>query len=250
MTGAWLGKAIDLGASKILDFGCGDGIMDLGVALKQRPRAVIGVDIHDGFKYLSDTAKSQLGIEELPANLRFITMQPGQSLKSLGSVDAVFSWSVFEHVEKTLLLGVLANIFDVLPSGGIFFLQIEPLYYSPFGSHLSGLISEPWAHLLLSPEELMEEIDGKQLEQMSDDHKNKTFDVCSFDDFKVFLKREYKSLNGLTVSELLNYVAIAGFMVEEKKVHMMDLAPPPALLARHSSEDLRCNEIMLLLRRP
>ena len=249
--GAWLSQAVDVRASRILDFGCGDGIMALGVALKQRPRKIIGVDIHDSNKYLRETARAQIGIDRMPKNLRFVTVRPGQRLRwSVGAVNAVFSWSVFEHIDKALLPRILSGIYKLLPSGGTFFLQIEPLYYSPFGSHLSGLLTEPWAHLLLSPEELMEEIDRKQPEHMADDQKNRTFDVCSFDDFKTFLKREYKSLNGLTVSELLAYVANAGFVVEKKHLHMVDITPPAALFAKHSSDDLRCNEIMLLLRRP
>lgn len=246
----WLGKEIDLSASCIVDFGCGDGIMDLGLALKHQPKAVVGVDIHDAHKYLEKTAQDQLGIALLPSNLRFVTVAAGDSLRSIGPIDALFSWSVFEHVERHLLPAIFADAFNALAKGGVFFLQIEPLYYSPFGSHLSGLLSEPWAHLLLSNEELLEEIDQKQPEQMSDEHKNKTFELCTFNDFKEYLKREYRSLNRITSTELIKIVEGAGFVVDKKRLNTTDLMPPARLRDAHSEHDLRCTELMLLLRRP
>jgi len=246
----WLSSAIDVRNANIIDFGCGDGIMDLGLAIKYQPRSVVGVDIHNSHSYLADTAQSQLGIDELPKNLDFRILSPGQSLETLARpVDAVFSWSVFEHIEKNLLPTILADIYKVLPPRGVFFLQIEPLYYSPHGSHLSGLIKEPWAHLLLSPDELVRRIDSAEPDEMSDAHKNKTFDVCSFTDFKAYLKREYGTLNRVTADELMQLVKEAGFVIEKRHLHLMDLQPPPALLHQYSSQNLRCNEIMLLLRK-
>ena len=250
---SWLGEVIDLKKSSVVDFGCGDGIMDLGLALKHRPRSITGIDIHDAYKYLPETAKTQLGLQSLPPNLGFVTVEPGQALRSVPSVkqvDAIFSWSVFEHVEKPLLPGIFADLYAALPPGGVFFLQIEPLYYSPFGSHLSGLISEPWAHLRLSHDELVKQIEDKQPEQVGEEHKNKTFELCSFQDFKDYLKREYLSLNRVTAGELLSFATTAGFAVEKKRLNMVDLVPSADLLRAHSEDDLRCSEIMLLLRRP
>ncbi len=44
----------------------------------------------------------------------------------------------------------------VLAQDGILFIQIEPLYQSPFGSHLLRLIPEPWAHLKMSKDAYLE----------------------------------------------------------------------------------------------
>lgn len=56
---AWLRPEIDLQNAALLDFGCGDGITDLGVALKCRPRCMTGVDITSGYLYLADAAENQ-----------------------------------------------------------------------------------------------------------------------------------------------------------------------------------------------
>jgi SAM-dependent methyltransferase len=246
----WLSKEVHVPSSRILDFGCGDGIMDLGMAVRHGAKEVIGADIHDAFKYLPETAKAQIGTDALPKSLRFETISPGESLASKGVVDAVFSWSVFEHLDNALLPRVLGDIFAVLRKRGVFFLQIEPLYFSPHGSHLSAIISEPWAHLIDTPDALIARIDRTQPEHMSDEHKNKTFEVCSFTDFKEFLKREYSSLNKLTCSELVRYVEEAGFEIEKKILGTVSHVPPDALLNRYAKEDLITNEVKLMLRRP
>lgn len=243
----WLSEVVDMEKSRILDFGCGDGIMDLGMAVRHNAREVVGADLHDSNKYLADTARAQLGIE-LPANLQFKTMAPGTPLATL-KPDAIFSWSVFEHVDSPLLPAIFLDLYNALPRGGRFFLQIEPLYYSPFGAHLSSLITQPWVHLLNTEDQLRTIILDTRLEDMSDEHKNKTFEVCSFPDFKQFLIKEYDSLNKLKLSELLALVQGAGFEIEKKWTNMLDIQPPAALLAQHTAEDLLTNEVRLLLKK-
>ena len=132
----WLRPEIDLQNAVLLDFGCGDGITDLGVALKCRPRAMTGVDTTSKFAHLDGLAVSQLGLNRLPEYLSFRRIEEGHRLAGTMQVDAVFSWSTFEHIDRRFLPAIIADLFDLLPSGGLFFMQIEPLYYSPFGSHL------------------------------------------------------------------------------------------------------------------
>jgi SAM-dependent methyltransferase len=65
------------------------------------------------------------------------------------SVDFVASHSVFEHV--TDVRAVLCEVNRILKGGGLFFLTINPLYYSSWGSH--GTLKDhvtrlpPWEHL-------------------------------------------------------------------------------------------------------
>ncbi|WP_419606439.1 hypothetical protein, partial [Thiolapillus sp.] len=77
-----------------------------------------------------------------------------QVLAEHHAVDAVFSWSVFEHVPQSQIPVIFADLYNSLHKGGLFFLQIEPLYYSPWGSHLRRFIDVPWAHLLWPGEQL------------------------------------------------------------------------------------------------
>ena len=150
----WLSAEMEMAGASLLDFGCGDGITDLAIALKYRPKNVIGVDITSTFTNLDEIAARQIGLNRFPKNLSFQKIAPGQSLAHTLKVDAIFTWSAFEHIERPFLDMVVADLFDLLPQGGLFFLQIEPLYYSPFGSHLGRFIKQPWAHLLLDEETL------------------------------------------------------------------------------------------------
>ena len=63
------------------------------------------------------------------------------------AADAIYSWSVFEHIPREQIPGIMEDLYALLPAAGLFFLQIEPLYFSPFGSHLRRFIDTPWAHL-------------------------------------------------------------------------------------------------------
>ncbi len=50
------------------------------------------------------------------------------------------SWSTFEHVQRDQLAPIFRDLLHAcLRPGGYFFVQIEPLFYSPFGSHLRAM---------------------------------------------------------------------------------------------------------------
>jgi len=147
---SWLTPEIKLNQSRMLDFGCGDGITALGVALKAQPADLVGVDITRDFESINELSKSQLGLSGPPSNLRFQQITAGEPLR-FSKIDAIYSWSVFEHIDRRHLPGILASFRHALRPGGLVFIQIEPLYFSAFGSHLQRLVQEPWAPLSLSP---------------------------------------------------------------------------------------------------
>lgn len=234
----------------ILDFGCGDGIMSLGMRLRYPIDSLCGVDLHDSNRFLADTAMKQIDLQQLPSNFWFLTIDPNKTLfeTTTKKFDFAYSWSVFEHIEAEFLPKILGEIREVLNNQGIFFIQIEPLYYSPFGSHLGGVVKEPWAHLLLSEEDLRKKIFGFDLNSLDAEFKNKTFEVCSNEDFKKYLMREYKTLNKLTCNELVKLCEEAGFSVIECWKNQVDIEPPIQLLDKYEEEDLVTSEIRLLLR--
>ena|GEM_PF-2787055 len=179
----WLSAKMEMAGASLLDFGCGDGITDLAIALKYRPKNMIGVDITSTFTNLDEIAGRQIGLKRLPKNFSFQKIAPGQSLVHILKVDAIFTWSAFEHIERPFLDMVVANLFDLLPQGGLFFLQIEPLYYSPFGPHLGRFIKQPWAHLLLDEESLKRTVLGYSGDIPANE-KGYNFYVRTFDEYK------------------------------------------------------------------
>ncbi len=245
----WLGQAMPLERARVMDFGCGDGITGLGVALKHGPRQVLGIDVTQTFRRLSQVARAQIGLARLPYNLHFERISPGEPLAGRHSIDAIFSWSAFEHIERPYLVPVIADLFACLPSAGLFFLQIDPLYYSPFGSHLGRFVAQPWAHLLWDAERLSRavlEFEG----DIPDAEKEINFLARPFGEYKAFIFEEYLKLNRVTADEIIALFVAQGFEVLREARTRTDLVIPAALAARYPEADLATAGIQVLFRKP
>ena len=243
----WLGGALDLRRARLLNFGCGDGITDLALALRHGATAIHGVDIRREYAKLPRIAREQLGLARLPAALSFETIAPSAPLAGRHrGLDALVSWSTFEHVARDQLLPILRDLQACLRPGGVFFLQIEPLFYSPFGSHLRRYDDVPWHHLLLPQDALWRIVEAHQgpIDAAEVDFGFADFGV---EGYKRFVFEEYLALNRLTADELVALTAKAGFRVLRQERRQVDLPIPDELLGRYPETQLRTNEILLLL---
>ena len=245
----WMGGALDVRTARLLNFGCGDGITDLALVLRHGATAIHGVDIRREYTKLPRIAREQLGMARVPAALTFETIAAGTPLAGRRpQVDGIMSWSTFEHVQREQLLPILRDLHECLRPGGVFFLQIEPLFYSPFGSHLRRYNDVPWHHLMAGEDALWEVIrnhDGP-IDAAEVDFGFADFGV---EGYKRFVFNEYKALNRLTADELVGLVEQAGFAVERQERRSVALMPPPELLDLYPEELLRNNEVLLLLRK-
>ncbi|MBN8489173.1 MAG: class I SAM-dependent methyltransferase [Burkholderiales bacterium] len=234
--------------ARVLDLGCGDGMMALGVC-RSSAALVVGCDVTRAFDVLPAKAAELLDPPAVPDRLQFVQSQVGQPLPfSDGSFDAAYSWSVFEHVDSVAQL--MRETLRILRPGACFFLQIEPLYHSPHGSHLRRLLDEPWAHLLHDEQDYLARI-AQASSYVDDREKDMLFHRNEFDAVKAYLMGEYRSLNRVRSHELIAQARAAGFTVERCELGQVPAASlPPGLLGRYSAHDLRTNEIRLWLRRP
>lgn len=242
----WLGPALDLRTAKLLNFGCGDGITDLGLVLRHGATAIHGIDIRREYEKLPRIAREQLGLHQVPAALSFETIQPGAPLAGRHHADGIFSWSTFEHVERSQLVPIARDLYAVLRPGGVFFLQIEPLYYSAFGSHLGRYNEQPWHHLQSTDEALWA---GIQAHRGPIDAAERDF---GFDDFgvegyKKFVFDEYLALNRLTADEVVSLMTGVGFQVLREERRQLPIPVPEQLRERFPEDVLKTNEIFLLL---
>lgn len=242
----WLGSALDVKTARLLNFGCGDGITDLALALRHGAASIHGIDIRQEYAKLPRIAKEQLGLRRVPKALSFETIAPATPLAGRRPVDGIFSWSTFEHVSRDQLEPIARDLYAALHPGGVFFLQIEPLYFSPFGSHLRRYDEVPWHHLLVSDDELWAIIQAHE-GPIDGAERDFGFDDFGVEGYKKFVFNEYKTLNRLTADELVALMTKVGFQVirQERRIVQMDI--PQALHGQYPDELLLNNEIFLLL---
>jgi len=247
----WLGGALDLKTARLLQFGCGDGITDLALVLRHGANAIHGIDVRQEYTKLPRIAHEQLGMQAIPKALSFQTIAPGAPLAGQAPLyDGIMSWSTFEHVQRDQLLPILKDLRACLKPGGYFFLQIEPLFYSAYGSHLRRYDEIPWHHLQVDEEVLWQVIDAYD-GALSPDEVDFGFADFGPAGYKRFVFKEYQELNRLTADELVAIAVDAGFGVAREERRHYEPAPvPEALLQHYPREVLTNNEIFLLLQRP
>ena len=243
----WVGGVLDLPTARLLNFGCGDGITDLALMLRHGATAIHGADIRREYAKLPRIAREQLGMSRIPAGMTFETIQPGAPLAGRQPlVDGIMSWSTFEHVQRDQLAPIFSDLYACLRPGGYFFIQIEPLFYSPFGSHLRRYIETPWQHLLVSEDDLWRAIEQHKGPMAADEV---AFGFADFgvDGYKKFVFNEYRALNLLTADELVEITTSAGFKLVRQERRSVDMEIPQALRGKYPDELLLNNEIFLLL---
>jgi SAM-dependent methyltransferase len=208
----WFREHFDGAAQQVLDFldapdggladrtvgdvGCGDGVIDLGLTIKGRPRQLIGYDVRptdvDALRRMAAAA----GVAEgLPEALSFATSGIDQLPAEDDTFDVVVTWSVFEHVSHPVRM--LSEISRVLKPDGILFLQLWPFYYSEHGGHLWPHYDGEFPHLRHTDEEIREHLRGQR---GTDATRRDAVD-------------EYESLNRITVDQLQNAILAAGMTV-------------------------------------
>jgi SAM-dependent methyltransferase len=127
---------------RILDVGCGDGIIDLGIFLRTQPEELVGIDPFRGFERLSEViAANHLPPDVLEdERLKFLA-EDGNSIPYPDDYfDVVVSWGSLEHIAGGYR-GALREIRRVLKNGGLFFVH-PGLYYGAMGNHL-GHVATP-----------------------------------------------------------------------------------------------------------
>ena len=211
----------------ILDIGCGDGIISLGIARNTRPRSVLALDLVEvDLSFLNDQATAN-SIERygLSDSLKFAISTPNVIPVSDESFDIVTAWSVFEHVDSPVDL--LHEIFRSLKPGGSLFIQVWPLWFSEHGSHLWPFFDETFVQLTRTDSEI-------------ESHLGTRFDdpeiATSFFDL-------FKSCNKTTVDDLQIALLDAGFFIGRCELDGASIHVPASLqrvpLSKHAVQGVK-----------
>jgi ubiquinone/menaquinone biosynthesis C-methylase UbiE len=188
---------ISLSGKRVADVGCGDGIMDLGVAHHAQPAELVGFDVNPvDTANLLDQARRFGVAGELPTNLSFQQSEQQRLPAEDASFDHVFTWSAFEHIGD--VSGVLREIARIMKPAGVLFLQLWPFYHSEQGSHLWDWFPEGFVQHRLTLEEIEAQVRAKAGED---------------DWWANYMLKEYRALNRITLDELGAAILSAGLHV-------------------------------------
>jgi ubiquinone/menaquinone biosynthesis C-methylase UbiE len=222
-------EGISLADRVVADVGCGDGIIDLGILHKARPRRLVGFDLNltDAGHLARLAADEGVDISDWDG-LSFERSEVARLPAADGAFEFVTSWSAFEHVSRPI--DVLKEIRRILSDDGAFFLQLWPFYHSAKGSHLWEWFPEDHHHLQRAESEIVAELSSSELKPA---------------DWTQMMTREFQHLNRLTVEELQRSMLAAGFVVRRLEL----LTSPTRLtpeLGRYSWSDLGVSGIKLI----
>jgi ubiquinone/menaquinone biosynthesis C-methylase UbiE len=200
---AFLGSTgVDLAGKEIADVGCGEGITDLGLVHRVRPRRLVGFDLNpvDPARLLLAAREARV-CSELPNELEFVVSAPAALPAPDDAFDVVITWSAFEHVEQPVSL--LDEIRRVLRPDGVLFLQLWPFYYSEQGSHLWHWFPEGYANLRYTEDEIARRLRS---------------DEVTHPDWIEHRLVDNRTLNRITLDELHRSLLAAGFYVAKAEL--------------------------------
>lgn len=221
---------------RILDVGCGDGIIDLGVFHRCQPELLVGIDPFRGYERLPEIAAAN----HLPASLlederlQFRSDDGNAIDFPDNSFDVALSWGSLEHIaggyEKTL-----EEIRRVLKPDGLLFVH-PGLYYGPMGSHLGEFFDDPWTHLKTPRDELRKQVLSTQPQYM-----DRSGEESSPEQYWQW----FTELNQITVSGFEQELRSKGFepwRVALRHNNMVEYTPE---LQQYSFQDLTTAELYL-----
>jgi SAM-dependent methyltransferase len=221
---------------RILDVGCGDGITDLGIALRCEPAEFVGIDPFRGYERLPEIVRNaHVPPDAMPACLRFLPASANEIPFEDDRFDVVISWGSLEHIAGGYA-NALAEIRRVLKPDGL--LMAHPgLFYSDVGNHLGEFRfarEEPYVHLKRPREWLREQVLGSEPDRM-----DRSGDVATPADYWQW----FTELNPITVPAFEQELRAVGFEPWRVALRTHDRVDYTPELQRYSFVDLGVGEL-------
>jgi SAM-dependent methyltransferase len=225
---------------RILDVGCGDGIIDLGIFLRTQPELLVGIDPFEGYERLPQALASQ----GLPPDLLDEALSSGRLQfrpEDANAIpypddhfDVVVSWGSLEHIAGGYARA-LTEIRRVLKRDGLLFAH-PGLYYGALGNHLGEFFDDPFIHLKRSRDELREAVLRTEPKRM-----DRAGHVATPEEYWQW----FTELNPITVAGFEQELRALGFEPWRVAVRSSDLVEYTPELQGHSVIDLATAELYL-----
>jgi SAM-dependent methyltransferase len=225
---------------RILDVGCGDGIIDLGIFLRMQPEQLVGIDPFRGYERLP----AALAANHLPADVLDEALAGGRlqfRAEDANAIpypddhfDVVVSWGSLEHIAGGYH-GALREIRRVLKRDGLLFVH-PGLYYGALGNHLGEFFDDPFIHLKLPPEELRERVLNTEPSRM-----DRAGHVATPAEYWQW----FTELNPIRVPDFERELRDLGFEPWRVAMRSSDLVEYTPELQGHSIQDLATVELYL-----
>jgi len=221
---------------KILDVGCGDGIIDLAVFLRCQPELLVGIDPFKGFKRLPAIVTSNHIPREVLDDSRLqFKAEDGNNIPYPNDYfDVVLSWGSLEHIADGYK-GTLIEIQRVLKPGGLFFVH-PGLFYGPSGNHLGEFFSDPYLHLKIPEDQLRDKVLNTQPELM-----DRSGDVATPKQYWQW----HTELNHITVNDFEAELRAMNFEPWRVALRTNNMVEYTKELQNHSFTDLATSELYL-----
>jgi ubiquinone/menaquinone biosynthesis C-methylase UbiE len=214
-----ISRTLDVTGKRVLEIGSSHGDLTRLLVKKGGAREAIGVDV------VASPMWEQNSSQRVSFHRADLAREP---LLEDGSVDAVISSAVLEHVDRPLRM--LEAIARVLKVGGDAWLYFN-LYRGPKASHRYREIHFPWPHLLFDP---------KVCEAFYRKHHDRD--------------STFAWVNRLTAAEYMDALAEAGLHVADHRRHVTEIDLPfylrfEEVLGRYPALDLETDFLWTALRK-
>jgi SAM-dependent methyltransferase len=225
---------------RILDVGCGDGIIDLGIFLRMQPEELVGIDPFKGYERLPEVlAANHLPSDVLDTALRegrlqFRAEDANAILYPDDHFDVVVSWGSLEHMAGGYGKA-LQEIRRVLKKDGLLFVH-PGLYYGALGNHLGEFFDDPFIHLKLPPDQLREAVLNTEPRRM-----DRAGHVATPAEYWQW----FTELNPIRVADFERELRGLGFEPWRVALRSSDLVEYTPELQRYPMQDLATAELYL-----